>query len=114
MITTPSQWKCISFSITAYLALANAFQPILSQNTRYQRGILFTLPGASNDVDTTNDEVQRLRQSAEALRAEAVKAQEELASKRSMRVGSRAGDGKTSLLEMVEYDSVADSCWEIT
>lgn len=124
MITAPSQWTCV-FLITAYLiALTNAFQPISiipSQHTRYQRfgksscctPSLLLLAASSDDVDA-NDEVQRLRQSAQALRAEAVKAQEELASKRSVTASASRTVDRTSLLEVVEYDSVADSCWEIT
>ena len=46
--------------------------------------------------------------------AEAVKAQEELASKRSVTASASRTVDRTSLLEVVEYDSVADSCWEIT
>lgn len=119
MITTPSQWTCV-FLITSYLiALTNAFQPISIiplQHKRYQRFgkssccTPSSFLGASSDDVDANDEVQRLRQSAQALRAEAVKAQQELASKRSV---TSAVD-RASLLEVVEYDSVADSCWEIT
>jgi hypothetical protein len=68
------------------------------------------LRASNNGSDLDNDEVQRLKQSAEMLRAEAMAAQADLASRRSSS-GSRAVEMP---VQTVEYDEVADSCWEIT
>jgi hypothetical protein len=65
----------------------------------------------ANDSNSSNDEIERLKESASILRAQAMAAQEALASKRpSSALGKKAARG----VEAVQYDNVADSCWEVT
>lgn len=58
-------------------------------------------------ASSTDDEVSKLKQSAERLRAEALLVQEQLA-------GRRRGVDDVKAVEIVEYDEVADSCWEVS
>ena len=101
----PSQFYTILLLAAAHLAVSF---PSPHHQT-YQR-IPIPLYSSPNDATVNNEEVQRLKQSAELLRAQAMAAQEELASKRSA-MGSRAGEVP---VKIVEYKTVADSCWEIT
>ena len=65
----------------------------------------------ADDSNSSNDEIERLKESASILRAQAMAAQEALASKRpSSALGKKAVRG----VEAVQYDNVADSCWEVT
>ena len=65
----------------------------------------------ANESNSSNDEIERLKESASILRAQVMAAQEALASKRpSSAVAKKAASG----VEVVQYDNVADSCWEIT
>ncbi|KAL3782056.1 hypothetical protein HJC23_006284 [Cyclotella cryptica] len=101
---------------TAFLLSTGHHEP-RSNHRRRTRSISLRVPllGSSdsnaNDANSRNEEIERLKESASILRAQAMAAQVELASKRTSSV-VRKGDA--SPVKAVEYDNVADSCWEIT
>ncbi|KAL3788446.1 hypothetical protein ACHAWO_007401 [Cyclotella atomus] len=98
-----SRWLPL-LCIMAVLASACSFQPTTQQHSHNQRGLQIN---ASRNVNT-NDEVSRLKQSAERLRAEALEAQEKLAGRRA------TNTIVVTPVKEVEYDAIPDSCWEIS
>lgn len=89
----------------AILASACSFQPTTkSHRHANQRGFQIH---ASPNVNT-NDEVSRLKQSAERLRAEALEAQEKLSDRRAKSTVD------VTTVKDVEYGAVPNSCWEIS
>lgn len=102
--SSPSRWLPLLY-IMAILASACSFQPTTKYHRHAnQRGFQIH---ASPNVNT-NDEVSRLKQSAERLRAEALEAQEKLADRRAKSTVD------VTTVKDVEYDAVSDSCWEIS
>lgn len=87
------------------------YQRLRSRNISFKVLLWGSSDSSANDYNSGNDEIERLRESASILRAQVMAAQEALASKRpSSVVGNKAAGG----VEAVQYDNVADSCWEIT
>lgn len=106
MINTPTSSRWLALSILAVISTVlstSAFQSTPQSHYHYRHRNHCTLLSKRTD-----EEVSRLKQSAERLRAEALKAQEQLGQRRA------AVATTVEVREVVEYDAVADSCWEIT
>ena len=67
----------------------------------------FRMSTSNADTNGDDDEIERLRETASKLRAEAQEAEKALEGTRS------TGEG-TTYVKPVEYIDLRDSCWEIT
>lgn len=103
-------WLVPLLWIDIFLTLTFAFPLSTHRQCGHHRCMQIPLRASNNESNLDYDEVQRLKQSAEILRAEAMAAQADLASRRSSS-GSRAVEMP---VQTIEYDEAADSCWEIT
>ena len=67
-------------------------------------------PSSSNDEsDSTTTEIEKLRETASKLRAEALAQEELMQSSRDKMI-----EGAAEYAKPVEYIDLKDSCWEIT